>query len=108
MTIEIAHNLTPTGEDLFQSWLDELADVKARVAVLRRVDRAAVGNFGDHKFLRDGVWEMRLDVGPGYRVYFGRHGATLVLLLCGGAKRTQSSDINRAARFLADFRRRQH
>ncbi len=70
MMIEIVHYLTPTGEDPFQSWLDELADFKARVAVLRRVDRVAAGNFGDHKFLRDGVSELRLDVGPGYRVYF--------------------------------------
>jgi putative addiction module killer protein len=73
--MEIVHYLTPTGEDPFQSWLDELEDVKARVAVLRRVDRIAAGNFGDHKFLRNGVWELRLDVGPGYRVYFGRHGS---------------------------------
>jgi putative addiction module killer protein len=106
--MEIVHYLTPTGEDPFQSWLDELEDVKARVAVLRRVDRIAAGNFGDHKFSRNGVWELRLDVGPGYRVYFGRHGITLVLLLCGGTKRTQSSDIDRAVRFFADLQRRQH
>jgi putative addiction module killer protein len=106
--IEIAHYLTSIEEDPFQSWLDELEDVKARVAVLRRIDRVATGNFGDHSFLRNGVWELRLDVGPGYRVYFGRHGITLVLLLCGGTKRTQSSDIGRAVRFFADFQRRQH
>jgi putative addiction module killer protein len=108
MMVEIVHYLTPTGDDPFQSWLDELEDVKARVAVLRRVDRLAAGNFGDHKFLRNGVWELRLDVGPGYRVYFGRHGITLVLLLCGGTKRTQRSDIGRAVQFFADFQRRQH
>jgi len=107
MTIEIVHYLTPAGADPFQSWLDELQDVKARVAVLRRVDRFAAGNFGDHKFLRNGVWEMRLDLGPGYRVYFGRYGTALVLLLCGGTKRTQRSDIDRAVRFFADFQRRQ-
>jgi len=106
--VEIVHYLTPAGADPFQSWLEELEDAKVRVAVLRRVDRLAVGNFGDHKFLRNGVWEMRLDLGPGYRVYFGRHGTALVLLLCGGAKRTQRSDIDRAVRFLADFQRRQH
>lgn|ERR1700683_2115680 len=106
--IEIAHYLTSIEEDPFQSWLDELEDVKARVAVLRRIDRVTTGNFGDHSFLRNGVWELRLDVGPGYRVYFGRHGITLVLLLCGGTKRTQSSDIGRAVRFFADFQRRQH
>jgi putative addiction module killer protein len=64
------------------------------VAVLRRIDRVSAGNFGDHKFLRDEVWELRVDVGPGYRVYFGQQGKTLVLLLCGGAKRAQSADIN--------------
>jgi putative addiction module killer protein len=106
--VAIVHYLTPTGEDPFQIWLDEMEDVRARVAVLRRIDRLAVGNFGDHKLLRDGVWELRLDVGPGYRVYFGRHGITVVLLLCGGAKRTQGSDIGRAVRFFADFQRRQH
>jgi putative addiction module killer protein len=106
--IDIVHYLTPIGDDPFQSWLDELEDMKARVAVLRRIDRVSAGNFGDHKFLRDEVWELRVDVGPGYRVYFGQQGKTLVLLLCGGTKRAQSADINRAARYLADFRRRQH
>ena len=108
MTMEIADYLTPTGEDPFQSWLDELEDVNCRVAVLRRVDRLAAANFGDHKFLRNGVEELRLDVGHGYRVYIGRHGITLVLLLCDGTKRTQSSDIGRAVRFFADFEPRQH
>ena len=108
MRLEIVHYLTLAGADPFQSCLDELEDVKARVAVLRRIDRLAAGNLGDHKFLRDGVWELRLDVGPGYRVYFGRHGSTLVLLLCGGIKRTQSADIGKAVRFLVDYQRRQH
>jgi putative addiction module killer protein len=107
MTVEIVHYLNAAGADPFQSWLDELEDVKARVAVLRRVDRLAAGSFGDHKFLSNGVCELRLDLGPGYRVYFGRHGTALVLLLCGGTKRTQRSDIDRAARFFADFQRRQ-
>ena len=108
MMVEIAHYLTPAGGDPFQSWLDEVDDTKVRVAVLRRIDRLAAGNFGDHKFLRDGVWEMRLDIGPGYRVYFGRHGIAFVLLLCGGSKRTQRSDLDRAVRFFADFQRRQN
>ncbi len=60
MTIQIVYYLTEAGADPFQSWLDELQDVKARVAVLRRVDRFAAGNFGDQRFLRNGVWEMRL------------------------------------------------
>jgi len=58
MFMEIRHYLTASGVDVFQSWLDQLKDVKARVAILRRIDRIAAGNFGDHKFLRDGVSEV--------------------------------------------------
>jgi putative addiction module killer protein len=58
-----------------------------------------LGNFGDHKFCRDGVWELRVDVGAGYRVYYALTGDTIVLLLCGGDKDTQSSDINRACEY---------
>ena len=105
---EVLHYLTPAGSDPFQSWIDELNDLKARVAVLRRVDRMSAGNFGDHKFVRDGVWELRVDFGPGYRVYYGRHGKAVVVLLCGGTKRTQGSDVDRAVGFLAEYQRRRH
>jgi putative addiction module killer protein len=105
--MEIRHYLTVSGVDLFQSWFDGLKDVKARVAILRRVDRMAAGNFGDHKFLRNGVAELRVDVGAGYRVYYGKHGNALVLLLCGGAKRTQPVDIAKAVGYWVDYRRRQ-
>ncbi len=104
--MDIIHYLTETGKDPFQSWIDRLPDLKARVAILRRVDRLARGNPGDHKFLRDGVQELRIDVGPGYRVYFGMASAALVLFLCGGTKQTQSADVDRAVRYLADYQRR--
>ena len=104
--MDIRHYLTASRVDVFQSWLDGLKDVKARVAILRRIDRIAKGNFGDHKFLRDGVSEVRVDLGAGYRVYYGKHGETLVLLLCGGSKRTQAADIARAVEFWVDYRRR--
>ena len=104
--MEIRHYLTGSGVDVFQSWLDGLKDARARVAILRRIDRIAKGNFGDHKFLRDGVSELRVDLGAGYRVYYGKHEATLVLLLSGGSKRTQAADIARAVEFWADYRRR--
>ena len=94
---EIEHYLTPDGRDLYQSWHDRLRDAKARVAVERRVNRLADGNFGDPKYCRDGVWELRIDVGAGYRVYYGLHGNRVVLLLCGGDKSSQSADIERAA-----------
>jgi len=107
MIMEIRHYLTASGVDVFQSWLDGLKDAKARIAILRRIDRLAEGNFGDHKFLRDGVSEVRVDLGAGYRVYYGKHGKALVLLLCGGSKRTQAADIARAVEFWVDYRRRQ-
>jgi putative addiction module killer protein len=105
---ELLHYLTPAGDDPFQAWIDELKDLRARLAVLRRVDRMSASNFGDHKFLRDGVWELRVDFGPGYRVCYGKHGKAVLILLCAGAKRTQGSDIDRAVGFLAEFQRRRH
>src|SRR5271154_3830375 len=94
---EIEHYLTPDGKDLYQSWHDRLRDAKARVAVERRVNRLADGNFGDHRYCRDGVWELRIDVGAGFRVYYALHGNRIVLLLCGGDKSSQWADIERAA-----------
>jgi putative addiction module killer protein len=104
--MDIRHYATSSGRDLFQDWLNKLADLKARAAVLRRVDRLAHGNFGDCKFCRDGVWELRVDIGPGYRVYYSQVGRVVVLLLCGGSKRTQAKDIEEAVNYLADYRRR--
>lgn len=71
------------------------------------INRLKAGNFGDCKTLRGGVSELRIDYGPGYRVYFSRVGKLIVLLLCGGDKRTQEADIQRAIDYLADFKRRE-
>ena len=91
--MEIRHYLTASGDDPYQRWLDGLKDLKGRVIVQRRVDRVVAGNFGDHKFCQDGVWELRIDHGPGYRVYYARDGKNIVLLLCGGSKRTQARTL---------------
>jgi len=104
--MEVRHYLTVGGVDPFQDWLDALQDLKARVALLRRIDRLALGNLGDHKFCGDGVWELRVDVGPGYRVYYAQQGKRIVLLLCGGSKRTQSADIRRAIGYWQEFQSR--
>jgi putative addiction module killer protein len=104
--MEIDHYLTADGHDPVQGWMDALRDMRARVAVLRRIERLRIGNFGDHRFCRDGVWELRVDVGPGYRVYYAQAGQTLVLLLLGGDKRTQSADIDRAVGHWQDWNRR--
>jgi len=105
--MELRHYLTKEGVDPIQSWLDSILDAATRVALLRRLDRLVSGNFGDHKFCRDGVWELRIDQGPGYRIYYGQIGKTVVLLFCGGTKRTQSRDIERAVNYWQDFKRRQ-
>jgi putative addiction module killer protein len=74
--------------------------------VIRRIIRLESGNFGDHKFIGDGVSEFRIDVGPGYRVYFGMAGMKRVVLLVGGSKNTQQRDIERAKLFWQDYQQR--
>ena len=104
--MQVLHYLTDGGADLYQDWLDRLRDLRARIAIDRRVERLINGNFGDHKFCRDGVWELRIDVGPGWRVYYAQAGSTVVILLCGGDKRSQERNIAQAAACWEDFQRR--
>jgi putative addiction module killer protein len=82
--------------DDFKTWHGSLRDPMARARITSRLRLAEQGNLGDWKFLRDGVSEMRIDVGPGYRLYFTRRGNTVIVLLCGGDKRKQDADIGRA------------
>jgi putative addiction module killer protein len=103
---EIRHYLTKNHKDVFMEWRNRLREMKAKIAVDRRINRAELGNFGDHKFCRDGVWELRIDFGPGYRVYYAVAGTELILLLCGGDKGTQDADISRASEFWQDWQRR--
>jgi putative addiction module killer protein len=87
----------------FSKWLHGLRDGRARARIADRLLRVQAGNFGDMKPLGDGVSELRIDYGPGYRLYFARRGSVLVLLLCGGDKRTQAADIKRAKRMARDL-----
>jgi putative addiction module killer protein len=80
----------------FSKWLAELADPQARARILVRIDRLALGNPGDVKSVGSGIREMRIDYGPGYRLYFVQRGRLVTVLLCGGDKRTQEADIKRA------------
>ena len=80
----------------FTKWLAALKDQRARLQIVRRISRVAAGNFGDAKSVGGAVSELRIDHGPGYRVYFTRRGKAVVILLCGGDKRTQSRDIRKA------------
>src|ERR1700677_4612049 len=90
--------LTETRKDVLGVWLARLNDNRARARVLSRLNRLSVGSLGDCKPLREGVWELRIDYGPGYRVYYSDVDRASILLLCGGDKHTQLGDIARAVR----------
>ena len=92
------------GQVPFEDWLDDLNDKRAVARVLARLARVRQGNLGDCKPVGEGVAELRVDCGPGYRVYFGQKGQTLVVLLCGGDKRTQDRDIRLAKQCWHEFK----
>ncbi len=106
MTVELRYYQTFSFEQPFVEWLRDLNDRQARTRIEARLARVAVGNFGDVEPVGDGVMELRMDWGPGYRVYFGRIGQVVVLLLCGGDKRTQQRDIKRAKAYFEDYKAR--
>ena len=91
---------------VFRLWLKALKDAQAVVRINRRAERIAEGNFGDARPVGQGVSELRIHYGPGYRVYYAMAGAVVVLLLCGGDKGTQDADIERAIGFWKDWQRR--
>ena len=87
----------------FREWLHKLRDDRARAKIVDRLVRVEGGNFGDVEPVGDGVSELRIDYGPGYRVYFTRRGRVVVVILCGGDKRTQTKDIKRAKRMAREL-----
>jgi putative addiction module killer protein len=104
--IEIRHYADHNGQDVFDAWFASITDARTKAKIGARISRLAFGNFGDCRPLREGVWELRIDWGPGYRVYYSVVEKAVALLLCGGDKRRQSSDIERAIGYLKDYRRR--
>jgi len=88
----------------FDRWFRKLRDPKAKARVQMRIRRLALGNPGDVQPIGSGLSEMRIDYGPGYRVYYMKSGSVLVVLLCGGDKRTQQTDINKAKQLAAEWR----
>jgi putative addiction module killer protein len=88
----------------FAKWLSKLADRRARGRVLARIDRLALGNPGDVKPIGNGISEMRIDYGPGYRIYFLQRGPIIAVLLCGGTKRNQQADMRRAVEIVGEWR----
>ena len=104
--IEIKHYVTADGVDIFAKWIDSVRDQRAVAKVMTRISRLALGNFGDYRALDGGVFELRIDEGLGYRVYAARVGNVVVLLLCGGNKKTQAKDIADAKAYIQDFKKR--
>jgi putative addiction module killer protein len=94
--------VTVAGKDIVEAWLRSIKDATTRSRIVRRIDRLAKNNPGDWKSLGGGLMELRIPVGPGFRVYFWKNGDEYVLLLCGGDKGSQSSDIAKAREYLKD------
>lgn len=101
---EIVHYLNERGKPVFLEWLAGVRDKLAKSRILKRVERLQLGNFGDCKFVGNNVWELRIDHGPGYRVYYSIVDKKIVLLLCGGDKSTQSKDIEKAKSYLENYK----
>jgi putative addiction module killer protein len=95
------------GSEPFTDWLDTVRDKVAQARIRVRLRQVQAGNFGDSEPIGEGVIELRVHVGAGYRVYCGRHGKVLVLLLCGGTKADQAADIKRAKNLWTEWKRRQ-
>ena len=92
------------GRDIFQEWMNDLKDRQGYEAIRRTIKRVKLGNLGDNHFCRDGVWEFRIRSSAGYRVYYSISGKEIILLLCGGSKRTQNNDIDKAVEYLKKYK----
>ena len=105
--IEVFRYQAADGKEPLTDWLLSLQDKQAQAKIRVRLKRLEAGNLGDCDPVGEGVQELREHLGAGYRVYFGRHGQTVVILLCGGPKKSQSADIKTAKKYWEDWKRRQ-
>lgn len=104
MKKELRTYRTKQGKEPFIDWLNSLKDRVGRANIYNRLNRVALGNYGDCEPVGQGVYELRIHYGPGYRVYFSEQRETIILLLLGGSKRTQAKDIKKAQQFWTHFR----
>ncbi len=102
--MEILKYQTKDEKIPFDDWMNSLKDRRAKAKIQIRLDRIAIGLFGDWKSVGDSVFELRITEGKGYRVYYAKDGDTIILLLCGGNKSTQSADIKKAKSYLQDYK----
>ncbi|BCU12248.1 MULTISPECIES: type II toxin-antitoxin system RelE/ParE family toxin [Microcystis] len=101
---EIERYVTADGQIPFDNWFDSIRVSKTQTIISKRLDRVRMGNLGDYRSVGGGVFELRIDYGSGYRIYFGQVGTTIVLLLCGGDKSSQIKDIRQAQEYWRDYR----
>jgi len=101
---QIQRYVTPDGRIPFEEWFNSLRNQKVQIKIDARLRRVTQGNLGDYRSIGEGVFELRIDYGPGYRIYFGQLGSTIVLLLCGGDKSTQGQDISIAKMYWTNYR----
>jgi putative addiction module killer protein len=100
--------MTPSGKVPFKLWMNGIKDPVVRHRIRSRLDRLEIGHYGDYRVLSDGVCELKLDFGPGYRIYFAEQDLVIVVLLCGGDKRSQSKDIDMAKTYWKELSERNH
>ena len=103
---EVESYVRPDGTCPFNEWLDSLQDRRARARIRTRINRVRLGNLGDCRSVGGGLLELKIDYGPGYRVYCGQVGTTLVILLCGADKSSQSEDISKTIEYWEDYKSR--
>jgi len=101
--VEVRIFVLEGGREPFTDWFKKLKDKRAQARIDVRIARVRTGNFGDSKSVGEDVYELRLDYGPGYRVYFGKIESTIILLLCGGDKSSQADDIRKAKEYWQEF-----
>src|SRR4051794_33763392 len=100
----ILRYVTVSGRQPYAEWLFHLKDSMGKDLIRAHVERLAVGYFGRSRFVGDGLWELKIDFGPGYRVYYLKDGINLIILFCAGTKRTQWRDISQAKKYVEDYR----
>lgn len=100
--------MTESGKVPFSDWIKNLKDPTTRHRIRRRLDKLEVGHYGDYRVLGDGICELKLDFGPGYRIYFAEQDTVIIILLCGGDKRDQNKDIQTAKMYWQELLERNH
>ena len=106
MELELELYKTAIGKCPFEIWIQDIKEILTRAKILTRLDRLKLGNFGDCKPIEEGVCELRIDYGPGIRIYYGKIGNKVLLLLCGGDKSSQTKDIIKAKEYWKDYKSR--